>query len=85
MSSVTVTANESGIAADGYFINGHPANRCPIENITLKLKTKSQIETRLPELKYSDANSRSINKPQLAANQCWQQGFHLFYGWFIIE
>jgi hypothetical protein len=44
----------------GYFTTSS-RHRCPIENIKLKLKTKSQIETRLPELKYSDANSRSFN------------------------
>jgi len=35
-----------------------------IEDILLKLTTKSQIETRLTEQKYSDSNSRSFNVQQ---------------------
>jgi hypothetical protein len=44
----------------GYFITSSPAP-LPIENMMLKLTTKSQIDIRLPELKYSDANSRSFD------------------------
>jgi hypothetical protein len=66
----------TGIAAGGIFYNVQPGNRCPIENIKLKLTTKSQIETRLPEPKYSDANSRSFNvQPHLQQYQCCVQGF----------
>jgi len=62
----------TGIAAGGEFIVRPARNRCPIENIKLKLTTKSQIETRLTELKYSDANSRSFNvQPHLQQYQCW--------------
>jgi len=47
-------------------------SRCPIENIKLKLTTKSQIETRLPEPTYSDANSRSFNvQPHLQQYFCY--------------
>jgi len=44
------------------FIVRPAQNRCPIENIKLKLTTKSQIENRLPEQKYSDANSRRLQR-----------------------
>ena len=48
-------------------------NRCPIENIKLKLTTKSQIDIRLLELKYSDAISRSYNVHEhLQEYQCKQ-------------
>ncbi len=46
-------------------------NRRPIENIKFKLTTKSQVDIRLPEQKYSDANSRSFNvQPHLQQYQC---------------
>ncbi len=32
-----------------------------VENMKLKLTTKSQIDIRLQELKYSNANSRGLN------------------------
>jgi hypothetical protein len=51
----------TGIAAGVEFIVRPARNYCPIENIKLKLTTKSQIEIRLPEQKYSDAYSRSFN------------------------
>jgi hypothetical protein len=41
----------AGIAAGGEFIVRPARNCCPIENIKLKLTTKSQINIRLPELK----------------------------------
>jgi hypothetical protein len=40
------------------FIERPARNHCPIENIKLKLTTKSQIDIRLPEQKYSDALTR---------------------------
>jgi len=52
----------TGIAAGGIFYNVQPGTAAQL-NIRLKLTTKSQIETRLPELKYSDANSQSSNVP----------------------
>lgn len=52
---------QAGIAAGGEFIVRPVRNCCPIENIKMKLTTKSQIEIRQPEQKYSDANSRSLN------------------------
>ena len=51
----------TGIAAGVEFIVRPARNCCPIEIIKLKLTTKSQIENRLPEQMYSDANSRSFN------------------------
>jgi hypothetical protein len=40
-------------------------------SLPLKLTKKSQIETRLPEQKYSDANSRCFNvQPHLQQYQC---------------
>ena len=61
----------TGIAAGVEFIARPARNCCPIENVKLKLTTKSQIETRLPEQKYSDANSRSFNvQPHLQQYQC---------------
>ena len=64
-------SQRTGIAAGVEFIARPARNYCPIENIKLKLTTKSQIETRLPEQKYSDANSRSFNvQPHLQQYQC---------------
>jgi len=65
-------ALRSGIAAGVEFIVRLARNCCPIENIRLKLTTKSQIETRLPEPKYSYANSRNFNvQPHLQQYQCY--------------
>ena len=64
-------AQRAGIAAGGEFIVRPARNQCPIENIRLKLTTKSQIEIRQPEQKYSDANSRCFNvQPHLQQYQC---------------
>ena len=61
----------AGIAAGGEFIVRPARNQWQIENTKLKLITKSQIETRRPEKKYSEANSRSFNGQQhLQPNTC---------------
>jgi hypothetical protein len=65
-----MAANGQVLLQVGYFIMSS-RNRRPIENIKLKLTTKSQIDIRLPEQKYSDANSRSFNvQPHLQQYQC---------------
>jgi len=55
-----------GIVAGGGFNVRSDRNCCQIENIKYKLTTKSHIETRLPEQKYSDAKSRCLNVPLAA-------------------
>jgi hypothetical protein len=52
--------NEQVLLQVGFY-NVQLRNRCPIENMKLKLTTKSSIDIRLPEQKYSNANSRSFN------------------------
>ena len=64
---VAMAFNDQVLLQVGYFIMSC-LEQCPIKSIKLRLTTKSQIETPLPELKYSDANSRSLNVlPHLAA------------------
>jgi hypothetical protein len=48
--------NEQVLLQVGYFITSS-LQPLSIENIKLKLSTKSQIETRLPAPKYSAANN----------------------------
>ncbi len=66
----TLTHNGQVLLQVGYFITSSP-EPLPIENIKLKLTTKSQNYIRLPEQKNSDANSRSYNvQPHLQQYQC---------------
>ena len=56
LSSFRVACNGQVLLQVGYFIMSSP-ELLPIENMKLKSTTKSQIDIRLPEQKYSDANS----------------------------
>ncbi|MBA4057461.1 MAG: hypothetical protein C0490_22290 [Marivirga sp.] len=59
--SDTVAANDQVLLQVGNSLFRPARNHCAIENIKLKLTTKSQFETRLPEQTYSNASSRSFN------------------------
>ena len=52
----------TGIAADGEFIVRAGRTHGPIENIKLKVTTKSKIDIRLPAVKYNNATSRSLQQ-----------------------
>ncbi len=53
----------AGIAAGGEFIVRPARNRCQIENIKLKLTTKSQIETRQARTKVQRCKQPKFQRP----------------------